>query len=168
MEQLTHTEVSNPQKTFPIAVIADELRTPQNVGMCLRVCEAFGIDTFYQNEQSPNIDNRLVQRTARNAEKRVAIKTYKNLLHQLQRLKEEGYLLLALEITDKSKDLSRFVFSNDTKIALVIGSERFGITPEALDICKESVHIQMFGQNSSMNVVNSLSVCLYEITKQLN
>ncbi len=30
------------------------------------------------------------------------------------------------------------------------------------------VHINMFGNNSSMNVVQATSIALYEITKQLN
>lgn len=168
MEQLIHTAVDNTKKTFPIVVVGDEIRTPQNIGMCIRVCEAFGIGHFYQNENSPTVENRIVQRTARNTEKQLSVAAYKNIIEQLHELKKDGYTLIALEITDASKDIHEYNFTQHDKIALLIGSERFGIVPEALALCDVSIHIPMFGHNSSMNVVNSLSVSLYEITKQLN
>lgn len=168
MEQLTHTTVDNVQKNFPIVVIGDEIRTPQNIGMCIRVCEAFGIGHFYQNENSPTLENRLVQRTARNTDKQISVVVYPEIVEKLKALKKDGFTLIALEITNASKDIHTYDFTQHDKIALLIGSERYGIDAEALDICDVSIHIPMFGHNSSMNVVNSLSVSLYEITKQLN
>ncbi|MDO6803829.1 TrmH family RNA methyltransferase [Wenyingzhuangia sp. 1_MG-2023] len=168
MEQLAHESIKKRPQTFPIVVIADELRTPQNVGMCLRVCEAFGVSKFYRNYQSPDLDNRMVQRTARNTDKYLEVQAYENTANTIVKLKTEGYTVLALEITNSSKNIHQYNFTKHSKIALLIGSERFGIDPDALLQCDGSIDIAMFGLNSSMNVVNSLSVCLYEITKQLN
>jgi len=168
MEQLNHENTINTENKFPIAIVGGELRTPQNIGMCIRVAEAFGVSDFYMHQDSPTITNRTVQRTARNTEKKANITIYNNISNTLNILKEEGYTLLALEITDQSKNVQYYNFTEHTKIALIIGSERFGIPKEALNLCKTSVFIPMYGQNSSMNVVNSLSVVLYEITKQLN
>ena len=36
-----------------------------------------------------------------------------------------------------------------------------------LNQTNEIVHINMFGENSSMNVVQATNIALYEITKQL-
>lgn len=168
MEQLTHQHIQNSQKKFPIVVIGDEIRTPQNIGMCIRVCEAFGVESFFQNDQSPSLDNKIVHRTARNTEKQIPVVVYVDIIKTIQLLKNDGFTIIALEITDASKNIHNYNFTNHHKIALLIGSERFGITPEALALCDESIHIPMFGNNSSMNVVNSLSVSLYEMTKQLN
>ncbi|ANW96205.1 rRNA methyltransferase [Wenyingzhuangia fucanilytica] len=167
MEQLDHSKTVNNFIDFPLIVIGEELRTPQNVGMGLRVSEAFGVKTFYLNDNSPNTDNRLVQRTARNTEKNIEIISYHDIISLITSLKKEGYTIIALEITDKSKNIHQYNFSTHQKIALLIGSERFGINQEALNLCEESIHIPMYGKNSSMNVINSLSVSLYEITKQL-
>lgn len=167
MEQLNHYTTKNETKLFPIAVVGEELRTPQNIGMCLRVSEAFGVHCFYLNENSPSTDNRIVQRTARTTEKTLNTQSYSDIIETLQKLKEEGYTIIALEITDKSKSIETYNFKQHAKIALLIGSERFGISPQALALCNISVYIPMNGKNSSMNVVNSLSVCLYEMTKQL-
>lgn len=167
MEQLNHYKTQNHQADFPLVVIGEELRTPQNVGMGLRVSEAFGVKTFYLNNNSPNTENRLVQRTARNTEKNIDIVNYEDSLTLLSDLKKEGYTVIALEITNKSKNIHQYNFSSHNKIALLIGSERFGINQETLNGCDESIYIPMYGKNSSMNVINSLSVSLYEITKQI-
>ena len=51
---------------------------------------------------------------------------------------------------------------------LVIGDENFGVSDNILSISDAIIHIDMFGQNSSMNVVQATSIALYQITKQLN
>lgn len=168
MEQLTHEQVNKHIKNFPIVIVGDEIRTPQNVGMSLRVADAFGIEKFYLNPNSPDLDNRAVQRTARNTDKTLTTEYYKDSIVLIEKLKAENYTIIALEITDNSKLLHDYNFTQHQKIALIVGSERFGINPEVLSLCEHSLSITMFGENSSMNVVNSLSVCLYEITKQLN
>ncbi|MGY5353222.1 TrmH family RNA methyltransferase [Wenyingzhuangia sp. IMCC45533] len=167
MEQLRHDDVTNNTQKFPLVVVGEELRTPQNVGMSLRVSEAFGVHSFYLNSNSPDLNNRLVQRTARNTEKNIQTIFYDDIITTLDKLKQENYTLIALEITDHSKNVETYHFNQHHKIALVVGSERFGIQKEVLNKCDLSIHIPMYGLNSSMNVVNSLSVSLYEITKQL-
>ncbi|MEJ6791494.1 MAG: adenylyl-sulfate kinase, partial [Lacinutrix sp.] len=49
----------------------------------------------------------------------------------------------------------------------IIGDENFGISESILKQCDTTIHINMFGQNSSMNVVQATNIALYEITKQL-
>ncbi len=168
MQQLNHHNTQNTTVKFPIVVIGEEIRTPQNVGMSLRCSDAFGVSKFYLNSNSPNLENRTVQRTARNTDKTLDIVSYNNTKEVIDFLKKEGYTVIALEITNNSKPINTYNFTQHKKIALLIGSERFGINEEALKMCDESIHISMFGHNSSMNVVNSLSISLYEITKQLN
>ena len=48
---------------------------------------------------------------------------------------------------------------------LLLGSERNGIGN--INILDHSIAIPMFGKNSSMNVIHSLSIALYEVTNQL-
>ena len=167
MNQLDHYTTQNNQRKFPITIVCDEIRTPQNIGMSMRIAEAMGCETFYIHENSPGLENRLVKRTSRSTEKHLPVKTYNNGVHLLEQLKTEGYSVIALEITDKSIEISKPNYQDLEKIAIVIGSERFGIQEEILAQCENSVHINMFGQNSSMNVVTSLGIALYEITRKL-
>jgi len=88
-------------------------------------------------------------------------------LNVVERLKNDGYLILALEITSKSKPIHTLAFSKEKPIALVVGDENFGVSERILQLSQTVIHIDMFGQNSSMNVVQATNIALYEITKQL-
>lgn len=165
MEQLTHYEIKNDHKQFPITIVCDAIRTPENIGMCFRIAESFGVSKIYLHESSPATKNSNVKRTARNTVNQVAHTTYTNFNNTIQQLKEEGNTIIGIEITDKSIDIQNFNFTNHEKIVLLLGSERNGI--ENIDYIDYSISIPMYGRNSSMNVIHSLGIALYEVTNQL-
>jgi tRNA G18 (ribose-2'-O)-methylase SpoU len=72
---------------------------------------------------------------------------------------------VALEITSDSVALDALVLKNDSKILLIVGNERHGISQLILDTVKTKVHIPMFGNNSSMNVSQATGIALYEFSK---
>ena len=88
------------------------------------------------------------------------------LKNTIQQLKDEGNTIIGIEITDKSIDIQNFNFKNHEKIVLLLGSERNGIG-NIDHILDHSIAIPMFGRNSSMNVIHSLGIALYEVTNQL-
>ena len=90
---------------------------------------------------------------------------YSNFNDTIRKLKEEGNTIIGIEITDKSIDIQDFNFRNLKKIVLLLGSERNGI--KNIEYLDHSICIPMFGRNSSMNVIHSLSIALYEVTNQL-
>ena len=49
----------------------------------------------------------------------------------------------------------------------MVGDENFGVSDDVLKLSDVVIHIDMFGQNSSMNAVQAANIALYEITKQL-
>ena len=51
---------------------------------------------------------------------------------------------------------------------MVVGAERYGISENILNILDDCYHIEMYGQNSSMNVAQATSIALYELTKKLH
>jgi len=73
-----------------------------------------------------------------------------------------------LEITKKSQELNQFILTTKQPIAIILGDENFGISEDILNIVDAVVHINMYGNNSSMNVAQATSISLYELTKQLN
>lgn len=165
MKQLSHYDIKNQQKQFPITIVCDAIRTPENIGMCFRVSESFGVSKIYLHENSPAVTNSIVKRTARNTIKQLEYNTYANFEKTIQQLKDEGNTIIGIEITDKSIDIQNFNFKNHKKIVLLLGSERNGI--EKINTLDHSIAIPMYGKNSSMNVIHSLSIALYEVTNQL-
>ncbi|WP_343330212.1 TrmH family RNA methyltransferase [Polaribacter staleyi] len=165
MEQLTHYDIENNQKQFPITIVCDAIRTPENIGMCFRISESFGVQKIYFHEASPSTENRIVKKTARNTVNQIQHEVYNNFEALINQLKAEGNTIIGIEITDKSIDIQDFNFKNHKKIVLLLGSERNGI--ENVDLLDHTIAIPMFGRNSSMNVIHSLAITLYEVTNQL-
>ena len=165
MKQLSHKDIQNQQQQFPITIVCDAIRTPENIGMCFRIAESFGVSKIYLHESSPATDNSNVKRTARNTVNQITHSTYTSFNNTIQQLKEEGNTIIGIEITDKSIDIQNFNFKNHKKIVLLLGSERNGI--KNIDHIDYSISIPMYGRNSSMNVIHSLGIALYEVTNQL-
>ena len=166
MKQLTHNETINNQQKFPITIVCDAIRTPENIGMCFRIAESFGIEKIYLHENSAHLQNRKIQKTSRNTIDQIEHARYSDFNDLILNLKNDGLLVVGLEITDNSTKIQDFDFKAYPKIALVVGSERNGITN--IDLLDKSIAIPMFGKNSSMNVIHSLAIALYEITNQLS
>jgi len=165
LKQLSHNDIQNQQQQFPITIVCDAIRTPENIGMCFRIAESFGVSKIYLHASSPATDNSNVKRTARNTVNQITHSTYTSFNNTIQQLKEEGNTIIGIEITDKSIDIQNFNFKNHEKIVLLLGSERHGI--KNIDHIDYSISIPMYGRNSSMNVIHSLGIALYEITNQL-
>lgn len=165
MKQLAHNDVENKQQKFPITIVCDAIRTPENIGMCFRISESFGVEKIYFHENSPSIENRKVINTARNTINQIDYESYRKFDELIHQLKLEGNTIIGIEITDKSIDIQDFDFKNSEKIVLLLGSERNGI--ENINLVDETIAIPMYGRNSSMNVIHSLAITLYEITNQI-
>lgn len=165
MKQLTHYDIENTQQKFPITIVCDAIRTPENIGMCFRIAESFGVQKIYFHENSPSLENRKVIKTARNTIPQIHHEMYSDFNDVVKSLKEEGNTIIGIEITDKSINIQDFDFKNHEKIVLLLGSERNGIAN--ISLVDETIAIPMFGRNSSMNVIHSLAITLYEVTNQL-
>ena len=165
MKQLTHYDIENTQQKFPITIVCDAIRTPENIGMCFRIAESFGVQKIYFHKNSPSLENRKVIKTARNTIPQIHHEMYSDFNDVVKNLKEEGNTIIGIEITDKSINIQDFEFKNHEKIVLLLGSERNGIAN--ISLVDETIAIPMYGRNSSMNVIHSLAITLYEVTNQL-
>ena len=160
--QLDHNNTVNNTHSIDIRVVCDGIRTPENIGMVIRVAEAFGVNEVIVNETSPGLENAKVKKTSRSADQNLQFRKKDDLQSYLSELRFEGFRLFGIELTDSSKPMNELKASGD-KIVLLIGSERDGISPELLTILDASYQIEMFGRNSSINVVNALSIALYQL-----
>lgn len=165
MKQLDHYSTSFTKKTFPITLVCENVTNAPNVGSLFRTADAFGIEKLvFCGAQIPL--GRKMTKTSRSTEKIVDFEVFENALEVIMKLKAKGYQIIALEISDTSKALHNLQFLKNQPIALIIGDENFGVSDDILKLSDNIIHIDMYGQNSSMNVVQATSIALYEITKQ--
>lgn len=138
-----------------------------NIGSIFRLADAFNIEKIIFCGTPFNPQSNRLRRTARSTQERVISEFAENTSEEILKLKDKNYKAYALEITSNSIPLEKINLKNDTKIALIIGNERHGIEDSVLKLADGIIHINMFGQNSSMNVAQATGIALYEITKSL-
>lgn len=167
-EQLQHNNKRFVKKQFPITLICDRVNSPANIGSIFRIADSFGIEQIYFCGEDITVTSKRMQRTARSTHEIIPYEQTESIVDTVQLLASRGYTLLALEITDTSIPVSEYTSTTEEKIALIIGEENFGVSDEVLELVQQSVHIPMYGNNSSMNVATATGIALYEITKQLS
>ena len=166
MKQLTHYNTNFTKQLFPITLVCDNITNAPNIGSLFRTADAFGIEKIlFCGSAIPQ--GRKMTKTSRATEKVVSFEEKEYILETIQQLKAEKYTILSLEITSNSKPINNYTFKKEQKMALIIGDENFGVSEDVLNLSDGIIHINMFGQNSSMNVVQATSIALYEITKQI-
>ncbi|MGB6268788.1 MAG: TrmH family RNA methyltransferase [Olleya sp.] len=165
--QLTHYTTNFKQQQFPVTVIAENVTNAPNIGSLFRTCDAFGVEKLVFCGSNIPLGRKMTK-TSRATEKVVNYEVTESALDLVKTLKSDGYTIVSLEITGNSKTLHDFKIKNKQPIVLIVGDENFGISEDILKLCHTIVHIDMFGQNSSMNVVQATSIALYEITKQIS
>ena len=168
MNQLIHKETSFHKKQFPIILLLDNITGEANLGSIFRLADAFGIQKLIICGSKPNLNSNRLKRTARNTYKTVDFEFQEDPVETIKFLKKKSYKNVAIEITSSSRSIQNFKAGVDQKIVLIAGNERHGVSKNVLEICDEIYHIDMFGENSSMNVAQSVGITLYEFTKEIS
>lgn len=164
--QLTHYNTNFSKHTLPITLVCDNVTNAPNIGSLFRIADAFGVEKLILCGEHITI-GRKISKTSRATEKTVNYEIADSASTSIESLKSKAYQIISLEITNTSKPIHTFNFSTQKPIALVIGDENFGVSDSILKMSDAIIHIDMFGNNSSMNVVQATNIALYEITKQL-
>jgi len=165
--QLHHDTTTFIKKQFPITLICDRVNAPANIGGIFRIADSFGVEQIYFCGEDITVISKRMQRTARATHEIIKYQQEAHSISVIEKLQSEGYQIIGLEITQNSVAVSENLFSSTDKVALIIGEESSGISEEVLTKVSQTIHINMYGNNSSMNVVTATGIALYEITKQL-
>ncbi|PSK93614.1 SpoU rRNA methylase family protein [Murinocardiopsis flavida] len=80
----------------------------------------------------------------------------------LAAMRERGARIVAVELTDESSRLADLPAARVPTVA-VLGHERDGVPPEALDLVDDAVEIPMVGGGHSLNVAVAGSLVLYKL-----
>lgn len=158
-----------------IIVIAHNIRSTHNVGSIFRTAEGFGVQKIIlsgytphprieNDTRLPHIANKLtaqIHKTALGAEAIVPFTHIETL--DLGTLDLAGYRIVALEQDARSVNLRDY--GAPEKIALLLGEEVHGITPELLAQVDDIVEIPMQGKKESFNVSVATGIALYALTK---
>lgn len=168
MKQFDHPSSPFLARRFPIVLLLDDVRGPANIGGLFRLGDAFGVEKIIIRGGSVNLGSTRLRRTARSTIENIPVDMVQKDMDILSDLRQDGYTSIALEIAEESLPLATMTFEKYYKIALILGNERNGISPELLEQADLRTHVTMYGRNSSMNVSQAAAIALFQITKSLN
>jgi len=146
-------------------IIADNLRTPENIGATLRLAANIGAEkVLFVNDEGKQFNSSRIIRTASGAMDKLFWKII--LSEELQEQIPDNYQLIAMETLPEASNIFEFTFPEN--VAFVVGNEVNGISDELLSKCGASVLIPIPGIISSLNVSHALAVALFEWLRQMN
>jgi tRNA G18 (ribose-2'-O)-methylase SpoU len=173
VRQLEHFEITNSGKRHPIWLLCPDWRDPRNVGSAFRLADAAGLAGLFLTGTTPTPPHPKISKTARSTVRDVPHQHHPDAVALLRERRKAGAYVLALEITDQSQSLLSyrppdFVRNGERELILVTGAEDHGVPPDLLALCDGSVHLPMFGQNTSMNVAVALGAGVYLLLARLD
>ena len=156
-----------------IVVIAHNIRSTHNVGAIFRSAEGFGVSKIILSGYTPypliandirlpHISEKLtkqISKTALGAESIVPFEYVEQ--PPLETLKKEGFRIVALEQAENSIPMAQYKPAEN--VALLLGEEVEGITPELLAQCEDIIEIPMVGKKESFNVSVATGIALYAL-----
>ena len=142
--------------------ILDNIRSLHNVGSIFRTADGAGINKVICCGYTGTPPDRRIEKVSLGAEDFIEWEKCDSTVECCKKLKLEGFEIIALEQTDKSEDLFKAQFDSQN-LAMVLGNEVDGISPEVLELCDHHVEIPMYGKKSSLNVSVAAGILFYQI-----
>jgi 23S rRNA (guanosine2251-2'-O)-methyltransferase len=152
---------------LPLMVILDNVRSMHNVGSVFRTADAFLLSGIYLCGYTPRPPHRDIQKTALGATETVEWSYFEQITDSINRLKEQGYKIWAVEQTADSIPLQDFMPEAQDKLALVLGNEVEGVSEAVLSLCDGVLEIPQFGTKHSLNVSVAAGIVLWEVAKKM-
>jgi 23S rRNA (guanosine2251-2'-O)-methyltransferase len=148
---------------IPFILILDGITDVRNIGAIARTAECAGVDAIIVPEKGSAQINADAVKTSAGALNYVQVCKAKSLINTVKFLKDSGLQIIAA--TEKT---SNPYFKQEYKepLALILGSEDMGISPDLLRIADHLVRIPLLGHIASLNVSAAASILMYEAVKQ--
>lgn len=149
-------------KSRTIEAGLDNLRSILNVGSIFRTADAVGIRHVHLFGITPSPVHPRMQKTALGADDFLPWTQHWDGLAAVRELKNQGYLVAALERTRESHNFFNYSLPADNKkILLIAGNENSGVDPGILAESDFVLHLPMLGSKESLNVANAFAVAAY-------
>lgn len=146
-------------------LILDGIEDPHNLGSIIRTAETAGVHGIIIPKRRTVTVNSTVAKVSAGAVEHMKIARVNNITDTIRKLKENG-----LWIIGTVGSATTLYYNQDLKgdIAIVIGSEGFGMSRLVKENTDMLVKIPMKGKVTSLNASVSAGIVMYEAVKQRN
>ncbi|WP_373999205.1 TrmH family RNA methyltransferase [Bdellovibrio bacteriovorus] len=146
-------------RNFDTAVVLEGIYDRGNISAVMRSAEGLGFGNFHVIETQEKFKE--ANRVTQGADKWVEVQKWKKTSDCVKSLKQQGYKICVTHLDAKSKPLHEIDFSG--KVALVLGNEKDGVSPEMIAAADETIIIPMTGFVQSFNISVAGALSLYHI-----
>ena len=147
----------------PFVLLLDGIEDPHNLGSIIRTAETAGVHGVIIPKRRAASVNATVSKSSAGAVEHMKIARVNNINETIKYLKEEG-----LWICGTDGEAKEYYYNQNLKgpMAIVIGSEGFGMSRLVKENCDFLVKIPMQGKITSLNASVSAGIVIYEAVKQ--
>lgn len=155
-------------RTRYITVVLEDLYQSHNASAVLRTCDCLGVQDVHIIENSNRFQ--ISHDIVRGASKWLSIYKYNqpqanNSVHCLKLLKEKGYKIIGTTPHKQDKNLEDMELSRP--IAVVFGTEKKGLSMDAIRLCDGYMKVPMFGFTESFNISVCAGIVLHHLVWKL-
>lgn len=156
-------ELAKERKEDPFIVILDEIEDPHNLGSIIRTAETAGVHGIIIPKRRAATVNSIVSKSSAGAVEHMKIARVGNLTETIEKLKKQNIWVCGTDM-----DTNTYYYNQDLTgpLAIVIGSEGFGMNRLVKKNCDFLVKIPMKGKVTSLNASVSAGIVIYEAVKQ--
>ena len=159
------TRTNNP---LTLLVIAEAVEKPGNFGAMLRTCDAAGVDAFISCDPVADLSNPNIVRSSVGTYFSVPIAEAGN-AETLAWLRQNNIKIIATTpnpAPDGTLPMDYTEADLTQPVAILVGTEKFGLSDFWLKHADLRVRIPMLGRVNSLNVATSAALVIYEAVKQ--
>lgn len=156
-------EEAKTRNEQPFILILDGIEDPHNLGAIIRTAETAGVHGVIIPKRRAASVNSTVNKVSAGAVEYMKVARVNNINDTIQLLKDNGLWIIG---TDGKAENYYYEQDLTGPIALVIGSEGFGMNRLVSENCDILVKIPMKGKITSLNASVSAGIVTYEIVKQ--
>ncbi len=145
-------------------VVCPTLDKPDNLGAILRIGDAFGVDAVVIGPSCPDALSRRVVRVSMGAALRLPVYAPADPVGEVEKLRAEHGLEVVATVAEPDAEVLDRAPRPD-RLALLLGSEAFGLGPEWLALADRRVTIPMRPGADSLNVAVAAGIILHHFTR---
>lgn len=145
-----------------LTVLMENVHKAHNFSAIVRTCDAVGVSKVHTVDPEDAV--RTHNEVSKGSEKWVEIKTYQQVEKAIAHLQGENFQIYAAHLSDNSIDYRYIDYTKPT--AILLGTERWGVSPAARQMADNHIMIPMMGMVASLNVSVAAAVILFEAQKQ--
>ena len=156
-------EEAKSKKEDPFILILDGIEDPHNLGAIIRTAETAGVHGIIIPKRRAASVNSTVNKVSAGATEYMKIARVNNITETIKTLKKNDIWVCGTDMNAKN-----YYYQENYRIpiAIVIGSEGFGISRLVKENCDFMVKIPMKGKITSLNASVSAGIIMYEVCKQ--